>query len=124
MTSFFTTQTICFTIVCFLCSSTAVFAQEENDLDDEQETVDFELTVIDQLLNQPVYAPSRQEETVQDATRAAYVINREQIEAQGYRTVNEALKYFPGIFIDSTAGSRLGAQSSQIFRGPIVLPKH
>ncbi|ANV83492.1 TonB-dependent receptor [Picosynechococcus sp. PCC 7003] len=117
MTSFFTQKTICLTIAYCLCGSTAIFAQEDNNLEDEQETVDFELTVIDELLNQPVYGPSRQEETVQDATRAAYVINREQIEAQGYRTVNEALKYFPGIFIDSTAGSRLGAQSSQIFRG-------
>ncbi|MEB3224875.1 MAG: TonB-dependent receptor [Synechococcus sp.] len=99
------------------CSPIVVIAQETVNLEEDQETVDFELTVIDELLNQPVYGPSRQEETVQDATRAAYVITREQIEAQGYRTVNEALKYFPGVLLDSTAGSRLGAQSSQILRG-------
>ncbi|AFY40483.1 TonB-dependent receptor [[Leptolyngbya] sp. PCC 7376] len=81
------------------------------------ETYDFEFTIIDEILNQAIYAPLRQESTVKESTRAAYVINREQIEAQGYRTVNEALRYFPGVFIDSSAGNRLGALSSQIIRG-------
>jgi vitamin B12 transporter len=46
-----------------------------------------------------------------------YVINREQIEAQGARTVQEALKYLPGILSDGTAGGQLGALSSQLIRG-------
>ncbi|OKH18323.1 TonB-dependent receptor [[Limnothrix rosea] IAM M-220] len=83
----------------------------------EAENFDFEFSIIDEILNQPIYAPFRQEGTVQDSSRPAYVINREQIEAQGYRTVNEALKYFPGVFVDSTAGVQLGAQSAQILRG-------
>ena len=84
---------------------------------DEAENFDFEFSIIDEILNQAVYAPFRQEGTVKDSTRPVYVINREQIEAQGYRTVNEALRYFPGINVDSTAGNQLGALSGQITRG-------
>ncbi|WP_024544898.1 TonB-dependent receptor [Picosynechococcus sp. NKBG15041c] len=122
MAQFSFVKTVSCVFLYLFCGAIAAAAQTEINLEadsetEDQETVDFELTVIDQLLNQTVYGPSRREETVKDATRAAYVINREQIEAQGYRTVNEALRYFPGIFTDSTSGSRLGAQSSQILRG-------
>lgn len=90
---------------------------EINPENEEFEPYEFEFTIIDDILNQTIYAPFRQEGTVKESSRPAYVINRQQIEAQGYRTINEALKYFPGMFSDSSAGNRLGAQSSQIFRG-------
>lgn len=83
----------------------------------DDDVPDFEINVVGEILDQPIYAPFRDELTVRDSTHPAYVINREQIEAQGYRTVNEALRYFPGVFIDSSAGNRLGALSSQITRG-------
>ncbi len=76
-----------------------------------------EITVTGKILNQPVFAPFRREATVKDSTRPVYVINREQIEAQGARTVQEALKYLPGILSDGTAGGQLGALSSQFIRG-------
>lgn len=78
---------------------------------------DEEITVTGKILNQPVYAPFRREATVKDSSRPVYVINREQIEAQGARTVQEALKYLPGILSDGTAGGQLGALSSQFIRG-------
>ncbi|MFP4124131.1 TonB-dependent receptor [Coleofasciculus sp.] len=78
---------------------------------------EIEIIVTDEILNQPVYAPFRREATVRDSTRPVYVINREQIEAQGARTVQEALKYLPGILSDGTAGGQLGALSSQFIRG-------
>lgn len=84
---------------------------------DGEPRYDLELNVVDRLLNQVIYAPFRQDGTLKDATRPAYVITREQMEAQGYHNVIEALKYFPGVFIDSTQGNRIGANSSQILRG-------
>jgi vitamin B12 transporter len=87
-------------------------APEDNNFDE-----DIEILIIERILNQPVYAPFRREATVRDSTRPVYVINREQIEAQGARTVQEALRYLPGILIDGTAGGQLGAVSSQFIRG-------
>jgi vitamin B12 transporter len=81
------------------------------------EKEELEITVTGEILDQPVYAPFRQEGTVRDSSRPVYVINREQIEAQGARTVQEALKYLPGILGDGTAGGQLGALSSQFIRG-------
>lgn len=78
---------------------------------------EIEILIIERILNQPVFAPLRREATVKDSTRPVYVINREQIEAQGARTVQEALRYLPGILIDGTAGGQLGALSSQFVRG-------
>lgn len=83
----------------------------------ESEVEEIEIIVIDEILDQPVYAPFRREATVRDSTRPVYVINREQIEAQGARTVQEALKYLPGILSDGTGGGQLGALSSQFIRG-------
>jgi len=76
-----------------------------------------EITITGKILNQPVFAPFRREATVRESTRPVYVINREQIEAQGARTVQEALKYLPGILSDGTAGGQLGALSNQFIRG-------
>lgn len=100
-------------------SASTAIAQEETPIPpvEDLEIYEFEFNIIDDILNQPVYAPFRQESTVKESSRPAYVINREQIEAQGYRTVNEALQYFPGIFTDGTAGTQLGAQSGQFIRG-------
>lgn len=78
---------------------------------------EIEITVTDKLLNQPLYAPFRREGTLRNSTRPAYVINREQIEAQGAKTAQEALKSLPGILSDGTAGGQLGAISSQFIRG-------
>ena len=64
-----------------------------------------------------MYAPFRREGTLRDYTRPAYVINREQIEPQGAKTAQEALKLLPGILSDGTAGGQLGAVSSQFIRG-------
>lgn len=85
--------------------------------DTNSEVEEIEIIVIDEILNQPVYAPFRREATVRDSTRPVYVINWEQIEAQGARTVQEALKYLPGILSDGTAGGQLGALSGQFIRG-------
>ncbi|WP_164928901.1 TonB-dependent receptor [Gloeobacter violaceus] len=71
----------------------------------------------DTRLNQPLYAPFRREGTLKEASRPAYVITRRQIEAQGARTVQEALRYLPGILSDGTAGTQLGTLSSQFIRG-------
>ncbi|MEM1251096.1 MAG: TonB-dependent receptor [Cyanobacteria bacterium P01_H01_bin.21] len=75
------------------------------------------INVVERILDQPVYSPFRREGTVREATQPVYVINREQIEAQGARTVDEALLYLPGILSEGTAGGQLGAQSGQFMRG-------
>lgn len=68
-------------------------------------------------LDQPLFAPFRREGTVRESSRAAYVVTRRQIEVQGARTVQEALRYLPGVLSDGTAGTQLGASSSQFIRG-------
>lgn len=79
--------------------------------------VDIELTVIDKLLNEPVFSPFRREGTVQDSTRPVYVITGEEMEAQGARTVREALRFLPGILGDGTVGTEVNALSGQFIRG-------
>ncbi len=78
---------------------------------------DIELTVIDKLLNEPVFSPFRREGTVKDSTRPIYVITGEEMEAQGARTVREALKFLPGILPDGTVGTEVNALSGQFIRG-------
>lgn len=75
------------------------------------------INVVDSILDQPVYAPFRREGTVREATQPVYVINREQIDAQGARTVDEALRFLPGVLSEGTTGGQLGAQSGQFIRG-------
>jgi vitamin B12 transporter len=83
---------------------------------DEQEA-DIEITVIDTLLNQPVFSPFRREGTAKDSTRPIYVITGEEIEAQGARNVREALRFLPGILPDGTVGTEVNALSGQFIRG-------
>ncbi|MGF1676392.1 MAG: TonB-dependent receptor, partial [Rivularia sp. (in: cyanobacteria)] len=81
------------------------------------EEADIELTVTGEILDQPVFTPFRREGKVRDATRPIYVINREEIEAQGARTVKEALRFVPGILPDGTVGTEIGSLSGQFIRG-------
>jgi vitamin B12 transporter len=68
-------------------------------------------------LQKPIYAPFRQEGTLRDATRPAYVITQEEIKAQGARNAREALRLLPGILNDGTVGSEVNALSGQFMRG-------
>ncbi len=77
----------------------------------------IELTIIDKLLNEPVYSPFRRQGTVKDSTRPVYVITGEEIEAQGAKTVREALKFLPGILPDGTVGTEVNTLSGQFIRG-------
>ncbi len=89
----------------------------QNPTSTEEKEADIELTVIEKLLNEPVYSPFRREGTVKDSTRPVYVITGEEIEAQGARTVREALKFLPGILPDGTVGTEPHALSGQFIRG-------
>ncbi|MBF2056227.1 MAG: TonB-dependent receptor [Cyanobacterium sp. T60_A2020_053] len=100
-------------VAVFFSHSAPLQAQSET----EEPSDEIFIIITDKILNQPVYAPFRREATVRDSSRPVYVIDRQQIEAQGARTVQEALKYLPGIIGDGTAGGQLGAQSGQIIRG-------
>lgn len=92
-----------------LCSN-VVLAQTAEEPEEE-------ITVIDRILNKPVYSPFRQEGTVRDATRPAYVITKDEIKAQGARNVREALRYLPGVLGDGTVGTEVNASSGQFIRG-------
>ncbi len=70
-----------------------------------------------EILNQPVTSPFRRPGLLRDSSRPVYVISRQQIREQGARTAQEALRYLPGILSDGTAGTQLGAVSSQFMRG-------
>lgn len=85
--------------------------------EEKEQEADIELTVIGEILDQPVFTPFRREGKVRDATRPVYVINRQEIEAQGARTVKEALRFVPGILPDGTVGTEIGALSGQFIRG-------
>jgi hypothetical protein len=70
-----------------------------------------------EILNQPVTTPFRRPGLLRESSRPVYVITRQQMREQGARTVQEALRYLPGILSDGTAGTQLGALSSQFLRG-------
>ncbi len=97
--------------------NTEAIAQNNPSQEAEEEEADIELTVIGEILDQPVFTPFRREGKVRDATRPVYVINREEIEAQGARTVKEALRFVPGILPDGTVGTEIGGLSGQFIRG-------
>ncbi len=97
-------------LLCALGSSSA-FAQAVPQADE------IELTVTEQLLRRPLSTPFRNEGTLRDATRPAYVITREEIQNQGARTVREALRYLPGLNVDGTVGTEVNALSSAFIRG-------
>jgi vitamin B12 transporter len=77
----------------------------------------LETGVSAEILNQPVTTPFRRPGLLRDSSRPVYVVTRQQIREQGARTVQEALRYLPGILSDGTAGTQLGALSSQFMRG-------
>jgi len=81
------------------------------------EVDEIELTVTEQLLRRPLSTPFRNEGTLRDTTRPAYVITREEIQNQGARTVREALRYLPGLNVDGTVGTEVNALSSAFIRG-------
>lgn len=87
--------------------------------DEANEIPTIRITVIEELLDQPVFTPFRREGTVREATQPIYVIDRNQIEAQGARTVDEALRFLPGILSEGTAGGQLGTVSGQFIRGGV-----
>ncbi|WP_373539102.1 TonB-dependent receptor [Chamaesiphon sp.] len=79
---------------------------------------DLEINVYgERLLNKPIYSPFRKEGTLKDSTRPAYVINKDEIKAQGARTVREALQSLPGILGAGTVGTEINALSGQSIRG-------
>jgi vitamin B12 transporter len=89
------------------------------DLSQDVEPEPIRINVTEQILNQPVYSPFRREGTVRESSQPVYVIDREQIEAQGARTVDEALRYVPGVLNQGTTGGHLGALSGQFIRGGV-----
>jgi vitamin B12 transporter len=83
----------------------------------DEEEPPIELTVTGKVLNQPVFSPFRREGTLKDSTRPVYVITGEEMEAQGMRTVREALRFLPGVLPDGTVGTEVNALSGQFIRG-------
>ena len=98
-------------------SETPVLDLLDNSMELAQEEPEIRVTITEKLLQQPIFTPFRREGTVEESTRPTYVITKEEIEAQGWRTVDEALRYLPGAFTDGTGGGQLGAQSGQFIRG-------
>ena len=100
--------------------SPAIDAETDEAEADEAEADEAEADVeilIDRILDQPVFAPFRQDRPLRDSSRPIYVVPREQIEVQGATTVQEALRYLPGVLSEGTTGGQLGAQSAQFIRG-------
>lgn len=85
----------------------------------ENEVQPLRINVTGELLDQPVFTPFRREGTVRETSQPVYVINRQQIEAQGARTVDEALRYLPGVLSEGTGGGQLGTASGQFIRGGV-----
>ncbi|WP_088240444.1 TonB-dependent receptor plug domain-containing protein [Calothrix rhizosoleniae] len=104
-------------VTALIAENIAVYGNEVSQSESPQEEADIELTVIEKLLNQPVYSPFRREGTVKDATRPVYVITGEEMEAQGARNVREAMRFLPGILPDGLVGTEFQGLSSQFIRG-------
>lgn len=88
-------------------------AAPEDTADDTPEVEIF----IERILEQPVFAPFRQIQPLSESSRPVYVIPREQIDVQGAITVQDALRFAPGVLSEGTTGGQLGAASSQFVRG-------
>ena len=101
------------TLGIFLPAGLASAQQPEPALEPEP----IRINVTGEILDQPVFTPFRQEGTLRESSQPVYIINRQQIEAQGARTVDEALRYLPGVLSDGTTGGQLGALSGQFIRG-------
>lgn len=85
---------------------------------DPAKVEDLEIDIYgERLLNKPIYSPFRKEGTLKDSTRPAYVIDKNEIKAQGARTVKEALQSLPGILGAGTVGTEINALSGQFIRG-------
>ncbi|NJR69359.1 MAG: TonB-dependent receptor plug domain-containing protein [Synechococcales cyanobacterium CRU_2_2] len=87
-----------------------------NDLNEDAED-GIRVNVTGEVLDQPISSPTRGESTLRDVTRPAYVINREQLQQQGARTVKEGLQFVPGILGGGTVGTEVNALSGQFIRG-------
>lgn len=83
----------------------------------EDEEPEIDITVTGKILNRPVTSTQRRDATLQDGTRPAYTINRQEIEQQGARTAKEALKFLPSILGGGTVGTEFNALSGQFIRG-------
>jgi vitamin B12 transporter len=95
-------------LVSFMFSIPVAIADEEPE---------EEITVTGKILNRPVTSTQRRDATLQDGTRPAYTINRQEIEQQGARTAKEALKFLPSILGGGTVGTEFNALSGQFIRG-------
>ncbi|MGC9504721.1 TonB-dependent receptor [Baaleninema sp.] len=89
---------------------------ETEETDTEEEIPEVEI-YIDRILTQPVFAPFRLEGTLQDSSRPVYVVPREQLEILNAVTIDEALRFLPGVLSDGTSGGQVGSVSSQFIRG-------
>ncbi|OAB59033.1 TonB-dependent receptor [Phormidium willei BDU 130791] len=87
--------------------------EEDSPIEDPEEVQIF----IQRILRQPVFGPFRQDRPLRDSSRPIYVVPREQIDVQGSTTVQDALRFVPGILSDGTSGGQLGSVSSQFIRG-------
>ncbi len=90
--------------------------ETENESETPEEVPEVEI-FIERILNQPIFAPFRQDRPLRESSRPVYVVPREQIEVQNAITVQEALQFVPGVLSDGTAGGQLGSLSSQFIRG-------
>jgi outer membrane receptor protein involved in Fe transport len=57
----------------------------------EDEEPEIDITVTGKILNRPVTSTQRRDATLQDGTRPAYTINRQEIEQQGARTAKDLI---------------------------------
>lgn len=70
---------------------------------------------LEQLLEVNVTAASKFEQRVSDAPSAVQIINREEIERHGWRTLTEAINTLPGIYsVNDHAYDYIGARGFQI----------
>ncbi|MFN9397304.1 MAG: TonB-dependent receptor [Pseudanabaena sp.] len=97
-------------LISFIFATPAAIAVEDEEPEEE-------ITVTGKILNRPVTSTQRRDATLQDGTRPAYTINRQEIEQQGARTAKEALKFLPSILGGGTVGTEFNALSGQFIRG-------
>ncbi|MDB9312294.1 TonB-dependent receptor [Spirulina sp. CS-785/01] len=91
----------------------SVLAQENS----SEEEPTLRINVTDTILDTPTSTPFRGNAPLRDSTRPTYVIDREQIEQQGARTIRETLRFLPGILGDGTTGTEVNGLSGQFIRG-------
>ncbi len=95
-----------FPILTILIACSFFFAGQSLALDDEEQFEDFSELDLNDMLDVTVVSASKIEQSLRDSANAIYVITAEDIRRSGVRSIPEALRLAPGVFVAQISGNK------------------